>query len=103
MIRQQHLLASLAAFYRQIPVGHIEAGLRTNDKSNPFPEEINRRLTSTITDLHFAPTQTAKEALLVENVNPKNIFVTGNTVIDALSYSVKKDYVFSSDTLNQDY
>lgn len=94
-------VGSLAAFYRQIPVGHIEAGLRTNDKSNPFPEEINRRLTSTITDLHFAPTQTAKEALLVENVNPKNIFVTGNTVIDALSYSVKKDYVFSSDTLNK--
>ena len=94
-------VGSLAAFYRQIPVGHIEAGLRTNDKSNPFPEEINRRLTSTITDLHFAPTQTAKEALLVENVNPKNIFVTGNTVIDALSYSVKKDYIFSSDILNQ--
>ncbi len=94
-------VGSLAAFYRQIPVGHIEAGLRTNDKSNPFPEEINRRLTSTITDLHFAPTQTAKEALLVENVNPENIFVTGNTVIDALSYSVKKDYVFSSDTLNK--
>ena len=94
-------VGSLAAFYRQIPVGHIEAGLRTNDKSNPFPEEINRRLTSTITDLHFAPTQTAKEALLVENVNPEKIFVTGNTVIDALSYSVKKDYVFSSDTLNK--
>jgi len=94
-------VGSLAAFYRQIPVGHIEAGLRTNDKSNPFPEEINRRLTSTITDLHFAPTQTAKEALLVENVNPKNIFVTGNTVIDALSYSVKNDYIFSSDSLNQ--
>jgi UDP-N-acetylglucosamine 2-epimerase (non-hydrolysing) len=94
-------VGSLAAFYRQIPVGHIEAGLRTNDKNNPFPEEINRRLTSTITDLHFAPTQTAREALLVENVNPKNIFVTGNTVIDALSYSVNKDYVFSSDTLNK--
>jgi UDP-N-acetylglucosamine 2-epimerase (non-hydrolysing) len=94
-------VGSLAAFYRQIPVGHIEAGLRTNDKNNPFPEEINRRLTSTITDLHFAPTQTAKEALLVENVNHKNIFVTGNTVIDALNYSVKKDYIFSSDTLNQ--
>jgi len=94
-------VGSLAAFYRQIPVGHIEAGLRTNDKSNPFPEEINRRLTSTITDLHFAPTQTAKEALLVENVNPENIFVTGNTVIDALGYSVNIDYIFSSDILNQ--
>jgi UDP-N-acetylglucosamine 2-epimerase (non-hydrolysing) len=94
-------VGSLAAFYRQIPVGHIEAGLRTNDKNNPFPEEINRRLTSTITDLHFAPTQTAKEALLAENVNPENIFVTGNTVIDALSYSVKEAYIFSSDSLNQ--
>jgi UDP-N-acetylglucosamine 2-epimerase (non-hydrolysing) len=94
-------VGSLAAFYRQIPVGHVEAGLRTNDKSNPFPEEINRRLTSTITDLHFAPTQTAKEALLVENVIPENIFVTGNTVIDALSYSVTKDYIFSTDSLNQ--
>jgi UDP-N-acetylglucosamine 2-epimerase (non-hydrolysing) len=94
-------VGSLAAFYRQIPVGHIEAGLRTNDKNNPFPEEINRRLTSTITDLHFAPTKTAKEALLAENVNSENIFVTGNTVIDALNYSVKKGYIFSSDILNQ--
>lgn len=93
-------VGSLAAFYRQIPVGHVEAGLRTNDKNNPFPEEINRRLTSTITDLHFAPTQTAKQALLAENVNPENIFVTGNTVIDALSYSVNSDYIFSSDILN---
>lgn len=93
-------VGSLAAFYRQIPVGHVEAGLRTNDKNNPFPEEINRRLTSTITDLHFAPTQTAKEALLAENVNPENIFITGNTVIDALSYSVNSDYIFSSDILN---
>lgn len=94
-------VGSLAAFYRQIPVGHIEAGLRTNDKNNPFPEEINRRLTSTITDLHFAPTQTAKDALLAESINSENIFVTGNTVIDALSYSVKNGYIFSSDTLNQ--
>lgn len=93
-------VGSLAAFYRQIPVGHVEAGLRTNDKNNPFPEEINRRLTSTITDLHFAPTQTAKQALLAENVNPENIFITGNTVIDALSYSVNSDYIFSSDILN---
>lgn len=94
-------VGSLAAFYRHIPVGHIEAGLRTNDKNNPFPEEINRRLTSTITDIHFAPTKTAKEALLVENINSENIFVTGNTVIDALGYSVKQDYVFSSDNLNK--
>lgn len=88
-------IGSLAAFYRQIPVGHIEAGLRTNDKMNPFPEEINRRITGCITDLHFAPTETAKQSLLLENTNPKNIFVTGNTVVDALEYSVKEGYEFA--------
>ncbi|HUX54789.1 MAG TPA: UDP-N-acetylglucosamine 2-epimerase (non-hydrolyzing) [Williamwhitmania sp.] len=88
-------IGSLAAFYRQIPVGHIEAGLRTNDKNNPFPEEINRRITGCITDLHFAPTETAKQSLLLENTNPKNIFVTGNTVVDALEYSVRKGYEFA--------
>ncbi|HUW05080.1 MAG TPA: UDP-N-acetylglucosamine 2-epimerase (non-hydrolyzing) [Williamwhitmania sp.] len=88
-------IGSLAAFYRQIPVGHIEAGLRTNDKNNPFPEEINRRITGCITDLHFAPTETAKQSLLLENTNPKNIFVTGNTVVDALEYSVKDGYEFA--------
>ncbi len=88
-------IGSLAAFYRQIPVGHIEAGLRTNDKSNPFPEEINRRITGCVADLHFAPTETARQSLLLENTNPDNIFVTGNTVVDALEYSVIKDYVFS--------
>ena len=94
-------VGSLAAFYQHIPVGHIEAGLRTNDKNNPFPEEINRRLTSAITDLHFAPTQTAKDSLLAEHINSENIFITGNTVIDALSYSVKKNYIYSSNSLNQ--
>lgn len=94
-------VGSLAAFYKQIPVGHIEAGLRTNDKNNPFPEEINRRLTSTITDLHFTPTQTAKNALLTEGISNKNIFITGNTVIDALKYSVNSNYFFTSDFLNQ--
>ena len=88
-------IGSLAAFYRQIPVGHIEAGLRTNDKNNPFPEEINRRITGCITDLHFAPTETARQSLLLENTNPKNIFVTGNTVVDALEYSVRKGYEFA--------
>ncbi len=88
-------IASLAAFYRQIPVGHIEAGLRTNDKANPFPEEINRRITGCITDLHFAPTETARQALLKENNNPKNIFVTGNTVVDALKYSVVDNFQFT--------
>jgi UDP-N-acetylglucosamine 2-epimerase (non-hydrolysing) len=94
-------VGSLASFYRQIPVGHIEAGLRTNDKANPFPEEINRRLTSSITELHFAPTETAKKALLKENIDRKTVFVTGNTVIDALKVSVKKKYKFSIMKLNE--
>ena len=94
-------VGSLAALYRQIPVGHVEAGLRTNDKANPFPEEINRRITSCIADLHFAPTATAKKALLREHVNPKNIFITGNSVIDALRISVKSHYSFTVHTLNQ--
>lgn len=93
-------IGSLAAFYRQIPVGHIEAGLRTNDKANPFPEEINRRITGCITDLHFAPTKTAKNSLLKENVDPSTIFVTGNTVVDALEYSVKENYQFTVPILN---
>ena len=94
-------VGSLVAFYRHIPVGHVEAGLRTHDKANPFPEEINRRLTSCIADLHFAPTATSRNALLREHINPKNIFVTGNSVIDALKLSVKKNYSFTLHTLNQ--
>ena len=94
-------VGSLAAFYRQIPVGHVEAGLRTQDKANPFPEEINRRLTSCIADLHFAPTSTAKRALLKENVRPENVIVTGNSVIDALRYSIKKVYNFPDRRLNE--
>ena len=93
-------IGSLAAFYQKIPVGHVEAGLRTNDKLNPFPEEINRRLTSVIADLHFAPTQTAKNALLNEKVLSEKIFITGNSVIDALKYSVKNDHTFSQSMLN---
>jgi UDP-N-acetylglucosamine 2-epimerase (non-hydrolysing) len=93
-------VGSLAAFYRQIPVGHIEAGLRTNDKANPFPEEINRRLTSCITDLHFAPTETSRKALLAEGYLPNTIFVTGNTVVDALEYSVRPSFSFSIPLLN---
>jgi UDP-N-acetylglucosamine 2-epimerase (non-hydrolysing) len=76
--------ASLAAFYQQIPVEHVEAGLRTGDIYSPWPEEANRKLTSTITDLHFAPTEIAKENLLKEGISKNKIFVTGNTVIDAL-------------------
>jgi UDP-N-acetylglucosamine 2-epimerase (non-hydrolysing) len=77
-------IGALAAFYRRIPIGHIEAGLRTHDKYQPFPEEINRRLTSVMTDLHFAATRSGKSNLLREGVPPSAIVVTGNTVIDAL-------------------
>jgi UDP-N-acetylglucosamine 2-epimerase (non-hydrolysing) len=78
------LVASLACFYRRIPIGHVEAGLRTGDIWSPFPEEVNRRLSSPIVSLHFAPTDAARQALLREGVDPARIEVTGNTVIDAL-------------------
>jgi UDP-N-acetylglucosamine 2-epimerase (non-hydrolysing) len=76
--------ASLAAYYQHIPVGHIEAGLRTGKKYDPFPEEVNRRLTTHLSDFHFAPTDVARNNLLVEGISPESILVTGNTVIDAL-------------------
>jgi UDP-N-acetylglucosamine 2-epimerase (non-hydrolysing) len=79
------LAAALAAFYRQIPLGHVEAGLRTNDKYSPYPEEMNRRLVSSLADLHFAPTQGARDNLLREGVHRGRIRVTGNTVVDALN------------------
>ncbi|HXP94375.1 MAG TPA: UDP-N-acetylglucosamine 2-epimerase (non-hydrolyzing) [Candidatus Binatia bacterium] len=75
--------AALAAFYAKIPVGHVEAGLRTRDRYEPFPEEMNRRMTGVLASFHFAPTATAKKNLLAENVDPASIVVTGNTVIDA--------------------
>ena len=78
------MATALAAFYLRIPVGHVEAGLRTRDRYNPFPEEINRRLVGVLATYHFAPTQTAKEALLAEGVPADSIVVTGNTVVDAL-------------------
>lgn len=78
------LAASLAAFYNRIPVGHVEAGLRTGDLEAPWPEEANRRVTAVLTDLHFAPTERAERALLAEGVAPERILVTGNSVIDAL-------------------
>lgn len=81
---------ALAAHYQKKKVGHVEAGLRTGDKFAPFPEEMNRRLISSLSDYHFAPTNHAKEALLSEGVLPSNIFVTGNTVIDALFLALKK-------------
>ncbi|OGL41130.1 MAG: UDP-N-acetylglucosamine 2-epimerase [Candidatus Schekmanbacteria bacterium GWA2_38_11] len=80
--------SSLAAFYQQIKIAHVEAGLRTDNKYSPFPEEINRRMTSVVTDYHFAPTNQSKENLLCEGVDPKKIFVTGNTVIDTLLMTV---------------
>lgn len=86
--------AALAAFYQQIPVGHIEAGLRTNNIYSPWPEEMNRQITSRIATYHFAPTQLSKENLLKEGINEKKIIVTGNTVIDALYWVTEK---FKSD------
>ncbi|HOO12691.1 MAG TPA: UDP-N-acetylglucosamine 2-epimerase (non-hydrolyzing), partial [Bacillota bacterium] len=86
---------SLAGFYRQIRVGHVEAGLRTLNRYSPFPEEINRRLTGALSDMHFAPTAGARANLLKENVHEKSIVVTGNTVIDALMQVVDSDYRFS--------
>lgn len=82
--------ASLTAFYHNIPVGHIEAGLRTRNKLSPFPEEINRVLTSHIADYHFAPTELSKENLLREGISEDKIFITGNTVIDALFFAIEK-------------
>jgi UDP-N-acetylglucosamine 2-epimerase (non-hydrolysing) len=83
------MASSLTAYYHHIRVGHVEAGLRTNDKWQPFPEEINRRLASVVTDLHFAPTDWARQNLLRENIPPEQIIVTGNPVIDALHAVVK--------------
>ncbi len=81
-------IGALSAYYHQIPIGHVEAGLRTNDKYQPFPEEMNRRMTSALADLHFAPTPQAKRNLLGEGIREEAVFVTGNTVIDAL-YTVR--------------
>ena len=87
-------VGSLAAFYNQITVGHVEAGLRTYDKYSPFPEEVNRRLTGVIADMHFAPTEKNRANLLRENVDDSTIYITGNTVIDALQTTVRTDYEF---------
>ena len=93
--------AALASYYLKIPVGHVEAGLRSYDKFNPYPEEINRRLTDAISDIYFCPTLTAKKSLLKENINPKNIFITGNTVIDALYMILEKKHNFQNPTLKR--
>ena len=84
------MMASLACYFRRIPVGHVEAGLRSGDIYSPWPEEVNRKVTGVIADLHFAPTATAAEALRLENVSENSIHVTGNTVIDALLYAQAK-------------
>ncbi len=84
------MAVSLAAFYAGVKVCHVEAGLRTNNKLSPFPEEMNRQITGRIADFHFAPTEESKTNLLQENCNPETILVTGNTVIDALLYSKEK-------------
>jgi len=96
------MLASLASFYQKVPVGHVEAGLRTYDRYSPFPEEINRRLISVVATYNFAPTQTAVDALLAEGFSKESIFLTGNTVIDALLVTVKKDCELDMDFLNPD-
>lgn len=93
--------SSLAAFYNKITVGHVEAGLRTYNKYSPFPEESNRVLTGHLADLHFAPTKISQQNLLKENITAENIFITGNTVIDAMKTTIEKDYTFSTDELNK--
>lgn len=95
------LISSLAAFYQRIPIGHIEAGLRTYNKYNPFPEEINRQLIDIMADFYFAPTFENKQNLLCEGRPKEKIFVTGNTAIDALFYIAKKNYKFKNKTLNK--
>lgn len=94
---------ALASYYQQVPVGHVEAGLRTGDIYSPFPEEMNRKLTGAIAAIHFAPTSTAKANLLKENVDPSHIYVTGNTVIDALMTTVAGDYDFGDDLKSVDF
>ena len=90
---------ALAAFYHQIPVGHVEAGLRTYDKWSPFPEEMNRKMVGSIADLHFCPTVANRDNLARENIT-QGVFLTGNTVIDALQTTVVKDFNFTDETLN---
>ena len=93
---------ALAAFYQKVKIGHVEAGLRSGNIHSPYPEEANRMLTGILTEYHFAPTIRNKENLLKENYNEDKIYITGNTVIDALKYVIKDDYVFESEILNHD-
>lgn len=91
---------ALSAFYHKVSVGHVEAGLRTYDKYSPYPEEMNRKLVTSIADLYFCPTENNRQNLLRENVD-KGLFVTGNTVIDALKTTVREDFTFETEILNQ--
>lgn len=91
---------ALSAFYHQVPVGHVEAGLRTYDKYSPYPEEMNRKLVTQIADLYFCPTRLNRDNLTREGVT-QGVFITGNTVIDALKTTVRKDYTFTTDELNR--
>ncbi len=93
--------ASLAAFYAKVPVGHVEAGLRTYDKYSPYPEEMNRKLTGCIADLHFAPTQSNYRNLIKEGVKPDSIHITGNTAIDALGTTISGDFSFEDEELRK--
>lgn len=88
---------ALASFYQQVPIGHVEAGLRSGNMYSPFPEEANRRLTGALTSIHLAPTPQARENLLREGIDPDIIYTTGNTVIDALMMTIKDDYTFDDD------
>jgi len=83
---------ALAAYYNQVDIGHVEAGLRTWDKYSPYPEEMNRQMVGIMADMHFAPTKTSKQSLLNEGKKEENIFITGNTAIDALATTIRKDY-----------
>jgi len=93
--------AALAAYHGKIMVGHVEAGLRTGNKYNPFPEEMNRRLVGAVADLHFAPTASARANLLREGIPEERIAVTGNTVIDALRMVVRDEYIFTDEALSR--
>ncbi|HEX7024378.1 MAG TPA: UDP-N-acetylglucosamine 2-epimerase (non-hydrolyzing), partial [Gemmatimonadales bacterium] len=93
------IAAALAAFYNGVPIGHVEAGLRSGDLRRPFPEEVNRRMASCVTDIHFAPTERARDNLLAERVAEEHIHVTGNTIVDALA-SIRHDGMFDDPALN---
>ena len=93
--------AALAAYYHRVPIGHVEAGLRTGEKYCPWPEEMNRKLSGSLADLHFAPTEVSRDNLLREGVSKDKIFITGNTVIDALIATAKDDYKFKNQELNR--